>query len=85
MTEVLAFLAIFDCHPVYSLVTDPSLVRVAEQRGPVVRLRTTDRAVIVHELWHVCQEQALGLAQTDAESARREEEARRIELMWRQD
>jgi len=84
VTEVLAFLALFDCHPTYTLVPDPALVRVAEQRGPVVRLRSADPAVLVHELWHVCQEQALGLAETQEESARREAEARRVELMWRQ-
>lgn len=83
MSEVLAFLALFDCHPSFTVVHDPSLIRVAEQRGTVIRTRSNDPAVLVHELWHVCQEQALGLAQTDAESARREAEARKIEVIWR--
>ena len=84
MTEVLLFLAIFGCHPRFSITYDDTLDRPARQSGSLVRVRTTDDAVLVHELVHVCQEQALGPSATDAESARREREARAIELMWRQ-
>lgn len=83
MREILSFLGSLMCIPHFEIVNDPALQRVAEQRGSVVRTRTNDPGVIVHELWHVCQEQRLGVATTDAESARREHEARTVELMWR--
>ena len=83
MREILSFLASLMCYPSFEIVSDPGLMRVAEQRGSVVRTRTSDPGVIVHELWHVCQEQALGVSETDAESARREDEARVVELIWR--
>ena len=84
MNEVIVFLAIFGCHPSFSITYEPTLDRPARQSGSLVRVRTTDDAVLVHELVHVYQEQALGPSATDAESARREREARAIELMWRQ-
>jgi hypothetical protein len=84
MSEVLLFLAIFGCRPSFSITHDDTLDRPARQSGSLVRVRTTDDAVLVHELVHVCQEQAHGPSATDAESARREREARAIELMWRQ-
>lgn len=84
MIDVLVFLAQLACRPVFEVVHDPALVRVAEQRGPVIRTRTADPGVLVHELWHVCQEQAAGPATTDAESARRESEARTVESLWRE-
>jgi hypothetical protein len=83
MLEILSFLGSLMCAPRFEIVSDPTLLRVAEQRGSIVRTRTDDPGVIVHELWHVCQEQRLGVAATDAESARREHEARTVELMWR--
>ena len=84
MTEVLLFLAVFGCRPSFSIAYDPTLDRPARQSGSLVRVRTTDDAVLVHELVHVCQEQAHGPAWSDAESARREQDARMVEIMWRQ-
>ncbi len=84
MTDLLLFLAALGCHPQFSIAYDHTLDRPARQSGSLVRVRTSDPGVWVHELVHVCQEQALGPSQTDAESARREEEARTVELLWRQ-
>ena len=55
--------------------------RAVEGAGDDVELAIR---VEVHELWHVCQEQAHGPAWSAEESARREAEARRVEVLWRQ-
>jgi hypothetical protein len=54
MTEVLLFLAVFGCRPSFSIAYDATLDRPARQSGSLVRVRTTDDAVLVHELVHVC-------------------------------
>lgn len=84
MSGILAFLLALGCKPVFAIEHAPGLDRPGRQRGALVRVRTTDDAVLVHELWHVCQEQRLGLSTTGAESARREAEARRVELVWKE-
>ena len=83
MNDVILFLAVLGCHPSFSIIHDAALDRPARQSGSLIRTRTNDPAVLVHELVHVCQEQAHGPSTTDAESARREREARAIEIMWR--
>lgn len=54
-----------------------------EKRSPR-HLRSTDPAVLVLELWHDCQRQRLGDAWNREEQARREAEAHRVEIQWRQ-
>ena len=82
--EALAFLLALGCSPQASIVYDATLDRPSRQQGALVRVRTTDPGVEAHELWHVCQEQARGPAWSAEESARREVEARRVEVLWRQ-
>jgi len=82
--EALAFLLALGCSPHASIVYDATLDRPGRQQGALVRVRTADAGVEVHELWHVCQEQAHGPAWSAEESARREVEARRVEVLWRQ-
>ncbi len=82
--EALAFLLALGCSPQASIVYDATLDRPGRQQGALVRVRTADAGVEVHELWHVCQEQAHGPAWSAEESARREVEARRVEVLWRQ-
>lgn len=82
--EALAFLLALGCSPQASIVYDATLDRPGRQQGALVRVRTADAGVEVHELWHVCQEQARGPAWNAEESARREAEARRVEVLWRQ-
>ena len=83
MREILSFLGSLMCIP---HLRSSTIQRCSESQSSAAahrRTRTDDPGVIVHELWHVCQEQRLGVATTDAESARREHEARTVELMWR--
>lgn len=83
MIEILLFLASLGCEPRAQVVYDHALDRPGRQQGALVRVRTADQGVWVHELYHACQEAAQGPAQSDAESAQREEQARVVELMWR--
>ena len=82
--DVLAFLAAFDCRPSAVIVQTPDLHRVAYYEHGTVYTRSTDPAVLVHELWHDCQRQRLGDAWSREEQARREAEAHRVEIQWRQ-
>ena len=84
MTDALAFLAALGCKPSAAVVTVPDLHRVAYYEHGTVYTRTDDPAVMVHELWHDCQRQRLGDAWDAEEQARREAEAHRVEIMWRQ-
>jgi hypothetical protein len=84
MIELLTFLAALGCSPQFALQYDATLDRPGRQAGILVRVRTSDPGVWVHELVHVCQEQAQGPAWSDAEAERREAEARTVELLWRQ-
>ena len=84
MSGVLAFLAALDCRPSAVIVQTPDLHRVAYYEHGTVYTRSTDPAVLVHELWHDCQRQRLGDAWDAVEQARREAEAHRVEIMWRQ-
>ena len=85
MNDVLAFLAAFDCRPSAVIVQTPDLHRVAYYEHGTVYTRSTDPAVLVHELWHDCQRQRqrLGDAWSREEQVRREAEAHRVEIMWR--
>ena len=83
MNDVLAFLAALDCRPSAVIVQTPDLHRVAYYEHGTVYTRSTDPAVLVHELWHDCQRQLLGDAWSREEQARREAEAHRVEIMWR--
>lgn len=85
MSDVLAFLAALDCRPSAVIVQTPDLHRVAYYEHGTVYTRSTDPAVLVHELWHDCQRQRLGDAWDSVEQARREAEARRVEIRWRAD
>ncbi len=84
MIEILLFIGSIGCAPRFEVQDDPTLDRPGRQQGGIVRVRTADPGVLVHELWHVCQEAARGVATSTDESARREDEARTVELMWRQ-
>ena len=84
MNDVLAFLVALDCRPSAVIVLTPDLHRVAYYEHGTVYTRSTDPAVLVHELWHDCQRQRLGDAWSREEQARREAEAHRVEIMWRQ-
>ena len=84
MNDVLAFLAALDCRPSAVIVQTPDLHRVAYYEHGTVYTRSTDPAVLVHELWHDCQRQRLGDAWDAEEQARREAEAHRVEIQWRQ-
>ena len=84
MSDVLAFLVTLDCRPSAVIVQTPDLHRVAYYEHGTVYTRSTDPAVLVHELWHDCQRQRLGDAWDAVEQARREAEAHRVEIMWRQ-
>lgn len=84
MIDILTWLAMLGCVPNASVVNDPTLDRPGRQEGAVIRVRTNDPGVWVHELWHVCQWQRLGEATTRDEWTRREQEAHTVELMWRQ-
>ena len=83
MNDVLAFLSALDCRPSAVIVQTPDLRRVAYYEHGTVYTRSTDPAVLVHELWHDCQRQRLGDAWSREEQARREAEAHRVEIMWR--
>jgi len=85
MNDVLAFLAALDCRPSAVIVQTPDLHRVAYYEQGTVYTRSTDPAVLVHELWHDCQRQKLGDAWDAVEQARREVEAHRVEAIWRAD
>ena len=85
MSDVLAFLAALDCRPSAVIVQTPDLHRVAYYEKGTVYARSTDPAVLVHELWHDCQRQRLGDAWDAVEQARREVEAHRVEAIWRAD
>ena len=84
MNDVLAFLAAFDCRPSAVIVQTPDLHRVAYYEQGTVYTRSTDPAVLVHELWHDCQRQRLGDAWSAEEQRRREVEAHCVEIQWRQ-
>jgi len=84
MSDVLAFLAALDCRPSAVIVQTHDLHRIAYYERGTVYTRSTDPAVLVHELWHDCQRQRLGDAWDAEEQRRREAEARRVEIMWRQ-
>ena len=84
MSGVLAFLAALDCRPSAVIVQTHDLHRIAYYERGTVYTRSTDPAVLVHELWHDCQRQQLGDAWSREEQARREAEAHRVEIMWRQ-
>ena len=83
MSDVLAFLAALDCRPSAVIVQTHDLHRVAYYEHGTVYTRSTDSAVLVHELWHDCQRQRLGDAWDAEEQRRREAEAHRVEIMWR--
>ena len=85
MTDALAFLAALGCRPSAVIVQTPDLHRVALYEHGTVYTRSTDPAVIVHELWHDCQRQRLGDAWSREEQWRREAEAHRVEMLWRAD
>ena len=85
MSGVLAFLAALDCRPSAVIVQTHDLHRIAYYERGTVYTRSTDLAVIVHELWHDCQRQRLGDAWDAEEQARREVEAHRVEAIWRAD
>ena len=84
MNDVLAFLAALDCRPSAVIVQTHDLHRIAYYERGTVYTRSTDPAVLVHELWHDCQRQRLGDAWSREEQVRREAEAHRVEIMWRQ-
>ena len=54
MSDVLAFLDALDCRPSAVIVQTPDLHRVAYYEHGTVYTRSTDPAVLVHELWHDC-------------------------------
>jgi hypothetical protein len=85
MSGVLAFLAALDCRPSAVIVQTHDLHRIAYYERGTVYTRSTDPAVLVHELWHDCQRQRLGDAWSAEEQARREAEAHRVEAIWRAD
>ena len=85
MNDVLAFLAALNCRPSAVIVQTPDLHRVAYYEHGTVYMRSTDPAVLVHELWHDCQRQRLGDAWDAEEQRRREAEAHRVESIWRSD
>jgi len=84
MKEILAFLAIFNCH-----LTESDFVYVTglSQRGfthygkAYVRSKE-DGGIIVHEGMHVCQQKRWGIAKNYEEWQENEEIAHRIELIW---
>jgi len=83
--EVLAFLAIFNCHVA---VEDFVYVTGMSQRGFVkygkAYVRSEyDSAVLVHEGIHICQQRKWGIAKNYEEWQENEEAARRIELIWK--
>ena len=82
MGDVLAFLWMLGCrHPVLHFVHDPALTPPAAFIGHRIHVRDCAGPeclapnVLVHELWHSCQRP------TDDPSWR-EEDARRVELIW---
>ena len=83
MSGVLAFLAALDCRPSAVIVQTHDLHRIAYYERGTVYTRSTDPAVLVHELWHDCQRQRLGDAWSREEQVRREAEAHRVEMIWR--
>jgi len=85
MSGVLAFLAALDCRPSAVIVQTHDLHRIAYYERGTVYTRSTDPAVLVHELWHDCQRQRLGDAWSREEQVRREAEAHRVESIWRSD
>ena len=85
MNDILAFLADLNCRPSAVIVHTPDLHRVAYYEHGTVYTRSTDPAVLVHELWHDCQRQRLGDAWSREEQVRREAEAHRVEAIWRAD
>ena len=85
MGDVLAFLAALGCHPAAPVVVRPDLPMFAYFDAGTVYVRDAgDPAVLVHELWHACQYEAHGPAADAAERERREREARRVELIYRE-
>lgn len=81
MKEILAFLAMFHCH-----VTEAQIVYVPglQQRGfthhgKAYVYSKEDSAVMVHELYHLCQKPAMNFDEWQAN----EDEAHRIEMKWR--
>jgi hypothetical protein len=77
---VLGFLATLNCHPA---VTYEAAERSYFKAGVVYLAPGADSGVLVHELWHACQEQRYGPAKSRLENEAREAEARKIELIWR--
>lgn len=81
---IIPFLAALGCYPSpNTLVTvDPTAPLVGFAIDGHIIVRELDESVMVHELWHVCQWQKAGRAWSDKEFARREAEARRVQLLW---
>lgn len=82
--DVLVFLAALGCVPHAEIVIDSAAPMRAYAVDHVVTFSAPPTAnMLVHELWHVCQYQQRGSsAGNDAERARREVEARRVELLY---
>jgi len=79
---VLAFLAMLHCVPSAQIVVASGLTIPGYYKAGVVVVRAMNDAVLVHELYHACQERSFGIAKSIGENAAREVEAKAVEVLW---
>ena len=85
MTEVLAFLLMLGCAPNAEVRIDHAIPYAGGYENGIVRVKDINNtSVLVHEIWHNCQEQKYGPIRSDEDHRAREHEAERVQRLWLQ-